>query len=168
MQKIIKEELAATYLTEQGIFDQPGTKKPEEDKAAEEEGEEKDPKEDVDYQLADAGIKLPSALQKAMEPKNAMDFAKKDEMIDAADNPKHQAAMLAKFALDYADGDEGTAQKILKMATQQGLKTLTKGMEDEEKEGAEKKEKKNEGITGPRMRRIVKEEIARYILQNQK
>ena len=156
LRKIIKEELAATYLIEQGIFDQPGTGDSE--KPAGEEEEETKEGEDVDYSPEEAGVKLPSALKNAMDPKNPTDFAKKDELIDNADNPKHQAAMLAKFALDYTDGDEGTASKILKIATQQGLDTLTKGMKDEGGEGM------GEGITRARMQEIIKEEIARHLL----
>ena len=139
---IIKEELATIFLTEkENLFD---------------EAPAEDEKKDVDYSLEDSGVKVPSVLQKAMDPKNAMDFAKKDEMIDAADNPKHQAAMLAKFALDYADGDVAIAQKILKMGATQGIETLTKDTE------------KNESITSSRMHQIIKEEIAQYILRTKK
>ena len=149
IREIIKEELASLYLTEQpkeGLFDT-------------EAAEETDDKKDVDYSLEDTGVKVPTVLQKAMDPKNPMDFAKKDEMIDSGENPKFQAAMLAKFALDYTDGDEAKAQKILKMGSTQGLKTLMKGV-DEEGET----EKKNEGISADRMQQIIKEEIARYLL----
>jgi len=139
LRRMIKEELVTIYLTEQG--------------------NEADKKKDVDYSLEDTGIKLPAALQKAMDPKNPADFAKKDEMIDASDNPKHQAAMLAKFALDYADGDEGSAQKILKLATTQGVKTLM-GAEDEAGQ------KKNEGLSRSRMQQIIREEIAHHLLKN--
>ena len=166
LRKVIREELVKDYLLEQGGAD------------------DSEKKKDTDYDISQTGAKVTGKMKKAMDPNaNPAKFAAADEKIDQSGSPKEQAGMLAKFALDYTDGDAALASKELKMAAGEGIKGLTATPDtDEESSGdgdgedtpesteASKdagdtfKKGMGEGISKSRMAKIIREEIARYYM----
>tara|TARA_B100001123_G_scaffold342540_1_gene388687 strand:+ start:8840 stop:9388 length:549 start_codon:yes stop_codon:yes gene_type:complete len=172
LRKIIREELIKNYLFEFG--DCPGTDSlPDGAKALVKEDDDEVQK-DVDYNVDATGAKVTGKMAKAMDPNaSAKEFAIADEKIDKSGTPKEQAGMLAKFALDYVEGDTAEATSILKLASTTGIKGLgTTAPEDEAAEGdaasedagEDFKKGMSEGLSKSRMIEIIKEEIASHYL----
>ena len=166
LRKIIKEELAATYMVEQGIFDQPGAAKSKEDEEDEEPKGDEDDGADIDYDPAGSEKALKPAIKKLLDPNmSPQKFAAFDAEMDEKGSIQDQAAAEAGFALTYADGDEKEAQDILKKAIPWVKKmAMSDEAEAAQRAEAEGEEKKTEGIARARMQEIIKEEIARHLL----
>ena len=162
LRKAIREELALKYLLE-----------------AEEEKEK-----DADYDLADTGAKVTPKMKKAIEA-DGLAFMRFDDAVDKGGNPKEQAGMLAKFALDYVDYDpddpddvqraEAEAVKILKLAATRGVDQLTPEPKQEDKEepagegdaasgDSFKQGMAQEGLSKKKMLQIIREEVAQYYM----
>ena len=118
---------------------------------------------DVDYDLEKTGAKA-SPKTKAAMTKDGPAFFKADERIDQSGTPKEQAQMLAKFALDYADGVEGDAETILRLAFSKGVDSLVgdEKSSDPATEDAEAGEVKFESAKRTH-RKIRRKLIERYV-----
>ena len=88
------------------------------------------PEPDVDFNIDDLDMQIPTNLKRLLNPDlTPQKFAQLDAELDASGTPQHQAFALTAFALTYAENKEGEALKILNLAKAL-LPKISKAMSD--------------------------------------